>query len=346
MKFANLLGEHSPSFSGLLVTDSRRSPRALAMIIGLLAGGAPVLATLPVAVAGEDDQAVAISAKACGDYVRTRLADGSIQPETFAFAKGGVWRGAEAGTSDMVDFMKVARTIAEPLAGQGYISSKDPKTTRLLIMVYWGTTHVPEHTTDSISSQNLEAANAAALGANQPQIVRFNKSDSCAPMQMQTSSTTSYAIRTPAQVDMDNALTGAMAVAAAEDNQRTQLNAQNASMLGYESWWAEAAPYKGTPLEYRQRDLFNELEERRYFVVLMAYDFQMMWREKKPKLLWETRYSIREKGNDLSKELAAMTGTAAPYFGRNSGKLIHKSMPEGRVEVGTIKEIASYDQRN
>jgi hypothetical protein len=280
-----------------------------------------------------------------GDYVRQRLPDGSLQKETFAFARGGLWRGAEAGTKDMLDFMEVARAIAGPLASQGYLPSRDPKSTRLLIMVYWGTTRTPEHPADSVANQSLAAANAAALAAsNAPQIARFSPNDSCAPLQMAQASTISYAVRTPAQIDVDNAMSGAMAAAAAEDRQRTQLDAMNASMLGYGSWWAETAQAEGTPLRFRRQDLMDELEARRCFVVLLAYDFQMMWRKRKPKLLWETRFSVRERGRDFSVELAAMAATAASYFGRDSGKLIHATVPEGRVEVGPIKEVAFSPQ--
>jgi hypothetical protein len=66
----------------------------------------------------------------------------------------------------------------------------------------------------------------------------------------------------------------------------------------------------------------------------------MMWKEKKAKLLWETRFSIGEKGNDFGKALAAMAGSAGPYFGRNSGQLIHKPLPEGRVDVGPVRTLA------
>jgi|CZKI01.1.fsa_nt_gi hypothetical protein len=318
--------------------------RAVPLIIFVVLGCGAALATQPAASGEGDNEAVAISSTASGDYVRARLANGSLQRETFAFAKGGVWRSAAGGVTDMLDFMEVARTIAGPLASQSYFSSKDPKATKLLIMVYWGTTRAPEHSTDSVSSQNLQDANAAALAANHPEMVRFNKSDSCAPMEMQEGSTISYGIRSPGQIDMDNALTGAMAVAAAEDSQRTRLNAQNAGMLGYGPLWDETARFNGTPLQFRWQDLMRELETRRYFVVLMAYDFQMMWKEKKAKLLWEARFSVRERGNDFSKELAAMVASAAPYFGKNSGKLIHKPLPEGHVEVGAIRTLA-YDQQ-
>jgi len=38
-------------------------------------------------------------------------------------------------------------------------------------------------------------------------------------------------------------------------------------------------------------------------VVLMAYDFQLLWKEKKHKLLWETRFSIRQRHNDFDRQL-------------------------------------------
>jgi len=304
----------------------------------LLAGCAAAAA----AFAEDDGGPVAISSRASSEYVRTRLANGSPQPETFAFAKGGVLNGTEGGTADMLDFIKVATTIARPLASQSYVSGHDPNTTKLLIMVYWGTTRTPEHSSSSTANQILEDASAVALAANHPQAVHFNDMDSCAPAQLSQASTTSYAIRDPSQIDADSAMTSALAVSAAEDHQRSQLDAKNANMLGYDSSLVESTNYAGTPLEVRRRDLLDELEARRYFVVLMAYDFQMMRKQKKAKLLWETRFSIREQGNDFNKELEAMAAAAAAYFGKNSGTLVHRPIPEGRVEVGPIRTLAQY----
>ena len=297
----------------------------------------------PAARAGDGD-AVAISAKASGDYIRQRLPDGTFKPETFAFAQGGVLDGTEGGTKDVLDFMEVAKVMAGPLGSQGYLSSKDLKATRLLIVVYWGTTRTPEHATDSASNQNLASANAAALAANHQQVVRFNPNDSMAPAQIAQGSTSGYAIRSPGQIDLDNALTGALAASAAEDDQRAQLDALNANMLGYDSVWSGTAHVRGTAFEFRQRDLTEEIEARRYFVVLMAYDFQLMSRHKKAKLLWETRFSVREKTNDLSGQLTAMAASASRYFGRESGKLVHAPLPEGHVDMGPIKTL-TLDER-
>ena len=310
----------------------------------LLACGAATTAVAPASGA-EDADAVAISAKASSDYVRHRLADGSFRPETFAFGKGGVFRGTEGGAKDMLDFIDVANTLARPLANRGYLPGKDPTTTKLLVLVYWGTTRTPENSTNSIAGQNLEAANNAALAANHPQQAHFNPNDSMAPQQMAFTATAGYAIRSPEQVDLDNAVTGALAASAAEDEQRRLLDAQNASLLGYDASLADTAQTRGTALEYRQRDLIDELEYRRYFVVLMAYDFQLLRKERKHKLLWETRFSVREKNNDFSKQLAGMAECSSRYFGQNSGKPIHSTLPEGHVEIGPFKTLAS-DQRN
>jgi hypothetical protein len=303
------------------------------------------LIAAPLAALGDGDvAAVAISSRSSPGYVRVQLPNGTFQTETFAFGKGGVWEGAaKDATIDKVDFMEVARTIAVPLAAQSYVSNRDPRATKLLIMVYWGTTHAPEHSTNSIASQNLQIANAAALAANTQQVVHFNPADSMAPPTMAQSAATGYAIRSPEQIDMDNAMTGAMAAVSAENHAREQADARNASMLGYDSAWDEAVRYKGTPLDFRRKELADELEESRYFVVLMAYDFQMMWKEKKAKLLWETRYSIRNRGNDFENQLAAMSGEASKYFGQDSGGLVRKALPVGHVDIGEQK-ILDYSK--
>jgi len=309
-----------------------------------------ILATLiaasaaPGALADRDGAAVAIASRASADYARAQLPNGAFQPETFSFGKGGVWAGTERDpTIDALDFMDIARTVAVPLAGQSYVPCRDPKATRLLIMVYWGTTTAPEHATESGASQNLAATSAAAMAASAaPQMARFNPTDSMAPNQLTQTASPGYSVNTPAQIELDGAFSAAMAAVAAEDRARDLLDARNASMLGYDAEWDQAIAYKGTALEFRRTEIADELEHRRYFVVLMAYDFQMMWRQKKAKLLWETRYSIREQGNDFSKQLAAMTQDAASYFGRNSGGLIRRALPEGHVDIGEQK-VLGYD---
>jgi hypothetical protein len=174
-------------------------------------------------------------------------------------------------------------------------------------MVYWGTTDVPERS--STSPAGLELQNALNLPPDDPQ-----KLDS---------------------------ISFAMQMTHMEDMERDSLDGKNAGMLGYTSpddgdtrgidYWRQI---DYTALGKRHNDWIAEIEQKRYFVVLMAYDFQVLWREKKHKLLWETRFSINQQRNDFAKALPVMANKASRYFGQDSHGLIRQQVPEGRVEVG------------
>ena len=112
---------------------------------GLLACGAIVLGVpSPVRAIEGIEGVTAVASKVSDDYFRTKLPDGSFQPEYYSFGEGGTWGGQISdATIDKLHFMDVARVIAEPLAGQKYMPARDPNNTKLLIMVYWGTTAVP-----------------------------------------------------------------------------------------------------------------------------------------------------------------------------------------------------------
>ena len=115
---------------------------------------------------------------------------------------------------------------------------------------------------------------------------------------------------------------------------------QNAMILGYAGEIAETHPRIWINHNVKRDDLIDDIEHNRYFVVMKAYDFQMMWKEKKHKLLWETRFSLREQGNDFAKLLPAMAICASPFFGQDSYGLIRKAIPEGSVEIGVPKTLA------
>jgi hypothetical protein len=108
---------------------------------------------------------------------------------------------------------------------------------------------------------------------------------------------------------------------------------RNAGILGYTSELGRAST-SALSLWYERDDINQELDSSRYFVVLMAYDFQTMWREKKHKLVWEARFSVREQGNDFTRALPAMAEYASQYFGRDSHGLLRTHVPDGRIDVG------------
>jgi hypothetical protein len=297
--------------------------------------------------ADDSGSVTVVSSKVAPGYVRVTRPDGTYKQETFALGNGGRWTGTVVdATIDKVAFMDVARAIAGPLAAKGYVSSSDPKATQQLIMVYWGRTSTPERFESTASSSLLQTATAKAAavhGAN-AQFVTFSGETVVPPSMAMTCGKFDPATtvdQVTGQIDADNAMTGAMSLVAAENHSRDLMDAKNASLLGYDSWWDATADFKGTPLEHRRQDMLDELEHDRYFVIIMAYDFQKVWKQKQHNLLWETRFSVRQRGIDFEKALPLMAKNAAKYFGRDSHGLLHEDLPDGHVEVGPLQSLGT-----
>jgi len=282
------------------------------------------------------DEVVAIASKTAKDYVRKKLPDGTYQPETYAFGKGDNLSGARVDpTIDKMDFMDVARVIAVPLAEKRYMPTRDPKTTNLLIMVYWGTTVAPEFATESNSHQLAQQANDARARALQDLQQRLNS-----PEIGSRPSSVDAAGQKQALAEADDAVLAANIGIQAENQRREDADMKTATLLGYDSWWVSVnAAMDGTAMGRRKADMRAELEEDRYFVVLSAFDYQMLVNKKKPRFLWEVRFSIREHGTAFDDRLAGMVAKASDYFGRDSGGLRHVDLPEGKVEIGPVKSL-------
>ena len=279
--------------------------------------------------ATEEPLITAVAAKVSPDYVRAKLPNGSFAPEVYAFGEGGVWGGAMAdASSDKLKFRDVARTIVRPLLAQNYLSAQDPAKTNLLIMVYWGTTAGTSGVSNSVAYQNLSASQSATgqLSGSAPRVGARTPGTITASFGGGLSSSDEAAMD---QVIMTNRL-------------RDLSDVHNAGILGYDEVQAHIGNEFGrtlgtSVLHMRDEDLVEEIEHNRYFVVLMAYDFQLLWKEKKHKLLWETRFSVEQRGNDFDKQLEAMAQFASRYFGRDSHGLVRKPMPIESVRLDEMK---------
>lgn len=323
-------------------------PHPLKLKIAALMGiGACILARPAAGEPTGGELVTVVSSKVEGDYSRARQKDGSLPTEYYAFADGGHWTGTVSDrTIDNLPFMDVARAIAGPLQSQNYVPTKDPKATKLLIVVYYGRTRTPEHAGEtSGNNQNLQnAASALAAAKSQDQHQFYLDSTGVASDGTIPCVKVSAALA-PDLAAADNAMSGALASAAAAAHTRDELDAKNASLLGYDAWWNSMADFKGTPLEHRRQDMIDELEHDRYFVVLMAYDFQEVWKHKNHRLLWQTRYSVQQRGVEFDKQLAAMTKNASQFFGQETHGLVHKELPVGRVEIGNVTTLGTVAQK-
>jgi len=223
--------------------------------------------------------------------------------------------------------------IAQPLASQAYLPAKDPATARLLIMVYWGTTAVPGPTSDSIALTQLQAA--------QENLNKYLVKSAVDPRQ-----------KVPGGGPFADAAMDQMSAATVmlnfQNHLDDKLNFQNALMLGYDApglIGTERGNYvRGTAFSMDRDDLYQEITENRYFVVLMAYDFQALWKQKQHRLLWETRFSISERRNAFDRALPAMAQNAAKYFGQSSNGLLRERLKDGHVELGAPTMINFVDE--
>jgi hypothetical protein len=297
--------------------------------------------TASVWASESSDEITAVAAKTSPDYIRLKQKDGRFPVEAYAFGEGGHFGGPMIDPSiDKLKFIDVARVISVPLAEQNYWPDKDPKKTKLLIMVYWGLTDVPPPDSSSAAYSNLStiqnkiaastgAARAAAAGGTSKGYHPANSNDGAQDWQLD---------------EMSSAVT----ILNLENQQRAQTDYLNATMLGYDSEGVIGTEYglyvRGTPLAVRRDDLVAEIEDNRYFVVLMAYDFQLMWKQKKHKLLWETRFSIRQRHNNFDKDLAGMAKAASQYFGQNTHGLVRRDVPLGDVEVGPVESLGTVEK--
>ncbi len=290
-----------------------------------------MLAALPAAETA-DGEIVVVASKVSEDYVRAKLPDGSFATESYAFGEGGLTSGVMQDLSiDHLKFVDVARTISRPLRTQKYVPATEADKAKLLIMVYWGTTMGASGASSSMAYQSLAAANQHAGSA---------KSAMASATKMNASRGAKGQAAASAQDEGDRAndeFDEALLLASMENRQRERVDWKNAGILGYDTDLAATKGHERTTIGLRYNDLIDELEDDRYFVVLMAYDFQLLAKTKQHKLLWETRFSIRQRGNEFDKQLEAMAQNAAKYFGQDSHGLLHKPIPEGHITLGPLE---------
>jgi hypothetical protein len=262
--------------------------------VGILFAGLPA--------AHATDGVTAVYSRVSDDYNRETLPSGSFESESYAFGDGGYYGAAiRDDTIDNLTFRDVAHTIADSLAAKNYVTGTDPNHTRLLIMVYWGATN---------GSQDFSGLRAAATGGG-----RRGRGNGSESFEMD-SGTGSWAL-------------GSGVYGAGSDLQ-LMTDTHNASILGY----MDELNQVGEKARRERSDLLEEVEYSRYFVVLMAYDFQLLWKHKERKLLWESRFSVREQGNDFTVALPAMAKYASDYFGQDSHGLLRTRVPDGRIYMG------------
>jgi hypothetical protein len=129
-------------------------------------------------------------------------------------------------------------------------------------------------------------------------------------------------------------LDGLLTLVGIENRIRDGINHRHARLLGYYDALVETntiAQYAG--LGDHRRDLIADVEEDRFYVILVACDFRVALQQKKLRPLWSTRFNVRARGNTFPQALPTMARFAAGYFGESSGGLLREAVPAGQVEI-------------
>jgi hypothetical protein len=129
-----------------------------------------------------------------------------------------------------------------------------------------------------------------------------------------------------------------------ENRVRNRRNEENARVLGYVDEMAHMRSVGGFTGSDRFEELRTEIEESRYYIVLIAYDFKLASQKQKKKVLWTAHMSIRTRANNFTDSLETMVARAASHFGQNSGRLVRNY--KGEVEIGDLEFIGTEDDEN
>jgi hypothetical protein len=259
---------------------------------------------------------VVINAQARQEFSIASENDDSSQPTTYAFMKGKFHGGNRADPAmDDFPFDEVLLDLSTYLQKQNFKGVPDPNGAELVIVVHYGVTSVEESIEELLGYDSLED---------------FGFSDGAA------SSGSSGG------VNLDE-LTGIQ-------DMQFQINVENTIKEGQEGGAFYTARLLGMEKAYigpisprEELELKNLLSDRRYFILLMAYDLPLM-RQGELVLQWTTRYSIRAIGQSFDQAIKDMNLAAGNYFGKNMGDLVKKRVTDkSRVELGEIEVIGTEE---
>ncbi|MEM9157689.1 MAG: hypothetical protein AAGB46_01470 [Verrucomicrobiota bacterium] len=286
---------------------------------GVAAGCLVVLSALSVTVDAKRKARVYVDSYATEEYVAKK--DGAEGPvfETYHFFKGRYFGGFIADKSlDKVEFQDVVETLAEFMQVRNYFPARDRTDGDLLIVVHWGVTGVEEDWDELMGITSYDSG-VGDFGPGDGGGGEFGP-DASAPA--------------GAAFDSGGGFEGYN-----NDNSSRSV-ASNARLLGF----SKALNKRGlSPSE--EYELRMELQDERYFIILMAYDWQHLQSEKEFKLQWSTRFSLNSIGTNFVEAHHTLSRAAMTHFGTNledleSERTFHG---EGKIEHGELEIIGTEE---
>lgn len=261
---------------------------------------------------------VVLKAEASDDFVKARALNKEDKIMTYQFMKGR-YHGGTTKDSGMgeISFDAVLHDLAMNLRMQGFYMHKDRSQGDMLIVVHYGATdyeisfeEMMGYTNEEDMGLTEDILNAGAGG----EAIDIGTIDAMQSLD--------FTMRASQNMQSGN----------------QQSAYYKAQLLGMERAYSEQI---SSTEEY---ELKSMLDEERYYIVLMAYDYPQ-FKKGERNLLWTTRYSIRTLGQSFAEAVQDMNLIAGDYFGKNLKGLNKKRVSDkSRVEMGDIEVIGTGEE--
>ena len=256
---------------------------------------------------------VIIKAVASEQYVKERARDESKKIQTYQFIKGRHFKGlTNDGGMDAVSFDDIVQDMALHLVKQDFYPNPVLGEGDLLIAVHYGVTDFEESYEDMWGITSLEE-----LGYTEGVANAGGGGTALDPSTLDAIYNLSFNLNsTQALADTNE--------------QGAYFKAQ---LLGMEDAFSNRISPQD---EYELKSL---LKQERYFVILMAYDYDSV-KKGEPILQWSTRYSIRAAGQNFAAAIKDLNLVAGDFFGKNLKGITRKRAADtSKVEIGDIEVI-------
>lgn len=259
---------------------------------------------------------VLVDSYAKESYENAKSSDGEPKLETYHFYEGRHFGGNIRDTSlNDVSFEEVAQSLAEEMQERNYFPASDPDGGDFLIVVHWGVTGIEEPLDELFLNEPGDT------GIDAPDVIFDGASGN-----------TSQDFSADATNDYESFDRGGPSGA----------DRENAALIGF-----DRALNRKDVIPQDEYELQLMLKDERYFIILMAYDWQKLRTEKEYDLVWSTRFSLDAIGTNFREAHFALSRGASNYFGTNLDGKLGKSktnLGPGDVEIGDIEIVEEVDE--
>jgi hypothetical protein len=102
---------------------------------------------------------------------------------------------------------------------------------------------------------------------------------------------------------------------------------------------------KNLDLNMEKYPVIQAMEEDRFFIMILAYDYKTYARTHRKLALWQAKMSVRSNGTTLDAVLPVLAEAGGPQFGRETKRPVMTTieLPQGSVEEGEPK-VVRYPQ--